>query len=393
MGDWYQCKFLESAENLKPLVQIRSGRMPSSAIARDIAACLQQGRLFFETAETSPLEIRPLQQFYGMVGFAKALTIARRVTALATLPRSHGIEERSNPGARIADLRVAIAPKDRNQRGTFQEVNDATRALNRFCYYAEGNQPRCRYVESAASENLAGVSMSLKDLLSRVPGIERLFASTFGEPANTAVLTSYQGAPDDCQLRIDDPELFTDAASAKTIADRWRARFPFLKGWAIDSAERAWGNSIVNFLNVAPPDLEFAPGSVLEVGAALHANNIRHLAVSRFNYLEQMPPFGGGLSSGGFPRAVAPFNGAYLSEFSIHYLALFLLSTLVRYTPQTWMHAITGSVTTGSPPDDQPLALIEQFLDVNWSFIPGFVTTVLNPHNDHTDAGKLPTVS
>jgi len=67
--DWHKCRFLESSENLKPLVKKRFGREPSTSVAREIAACLQQGRLFYEAAAASPLEIRPLQLFlwYGRV--------------------------------------------------------------------------------------------------------------------------------------------------------------------------------------------------------------------------------------------------------------------------------------------------------------------------------------
>jgi hypothetical protein len=86
--DWHRCKFLESCENLKPLIKRRFGREPNTSIAREIIACLQQGRLFYEAAERSPLEIAPLQLFYGMVGFSKALIIASGLRPLATLIES-----------------------------------------------------------------------------------------------------------------------------------------------------------------------------------------------------------------------------------------------------------------------------------------------------------------
>jgi hypothetical protein len=35
-----------------------------------------------------------------------------------------------------------------------------------------------------------------------------------------------------------------------------------------------------------------------------------------------------------------------------------------------------------APADDQALSIIEQFLDLNTSVIPGMVVTVLNPHED-----------
>src|SRR6266403_1619308 len=100
-ANWYKCKFLESGDNLKPLVKMRFGREPSSSNAREISACLQQGRLFYEAAESSPLEIRPLQQFYGMVGFAKAFVLAQSLQFLSTLKRSHGIRDVSEGNSRI----------------------------------------------------------------------------------------------------------------------------------------------------------------------------------------------------------------------------------------------------------------------------------------------------
>src|ERR1700722_19902735 len=117
--DWHKCKFLESTENLKPLVKKRFGREPSSSIAREIVACLQQGRLFYEAAATSPLEIRPLQQFYGMVGFAKALIVASRCQSLATLRGAHGVKDVSTARCRLTELQIRI-----ENEGTLQEFND-----------------------------------------------------------------------------------------------------------------------------------------------------------------------------------------------------------------------------------------------------------------------------
>ena len=131
--DWHKCRFLESSENLKPLVHARVGRTPSTSIAREIAACLQQGRQFYEAATSSPLEIRPLQLFYGMVGFAKALVVARRLSSLSTLRHAHGLSDISAANCRIAELRVKIG-----EAGTFQEFNDVVADLTRLCYYYIG---------------------------------------------------------------------------------------------------------------------------------------------------------------------------------------------------------------------------------------------------------------
>ena len=74
-NDWYDIKFLESATNLRELIGNSTGRKPSAAIAREIAVCIQQGRLFFEAAAEAPIQIKPLQIYYGVVAFAQAVIV------------------------------------------------------------------------------------------------------------------------------------------------------------------------------------------------------------------------------------------------------------------------------------------------------------------------------
>ena len=116
---WNECRFLESSENLKQLVKHRFGRERSTSVAREISACLQQGRLFYEAAAGSPLEIRPLQMFYGMVGFSKALILACHLRSFSAGRQAHGLKDISRGNSRIADLRVRIT-----NAGTFQDFND-----------------------------------------------------------------------------------------------------------------------------------------------------------------------------------------------------------------------------------------------------------------------------
>ena len=64
-------------------------------------------------------------------------------------------------------------------------------------------------------------------------------------------------------------------------------------------------------------------------------------------------------------------------------MALFLLSTLVRYRPQSWTHAISRSAISEQPADDKALSLVERFLDVNSATIPETTVRVLNLHEDY----------
>ena len=174
--DTNQIRFLESAENIKALVHQRSGRQLSTGRAREVAACLQQGRQFFEASATAPLEIRPLVEFYGLVGFAKALVLGTRLTALSTLAASHGLRRCHAP-------RCATHRAYGSYRGTrtFVEFNDAVAPINRLSYIDENTHPARVPVPTAGSADIAGLQISLKEVLARLAPLSKLYQYTFAE--------------------------------------------------------------------------------------------------------------------------------------------------------------------------------------------------------------------
>jgi hypothetical protein len=377
--DWHKCKFLESAENLKPLVKKRFGREPSSSIAREIAACLLQGRLFYEAAASSPLEIRPLQQFYGMIGFAKAIVVASRLNSLSTLRPAHGLTDISAGNSRIADLQLRI-----ESSGTFQEFNDVVAPLGRLGYIDSGaTRWRAVSLPSTNSAALRGVELSLKEILGRIPRLESLYELTFAEEAQVSIIgleTGYQ-ADADFRIRIDDSQLFADRETLKQIVDRWRGRFPFLNIWRLTSAQHGWGNSIIYFRNVHKLNIaEFSEGYLDYQNGSFQELAVPDDANVRFSLEEGFHSVAGGYT--GATYAVSPILGLSVSEFSVQYLGLFLLSSLMRYRPQIWTHAISRSIVPGEPADDRALSLIERFLDLNQLEIPEMIVTILNPYED-----------
>jgi hypothetical protein len=377
--DWHRCKFLESCDNLKPLIKRRFGREPSTSIARETIACLQQGRLFYEAAERSPLEIAPLQLFYGMVGFSKALIIASGLRPLATLKASHGISDISETTSRISDLRLRIIGE-----GTFQEFNDVAARLNRVCYMDfRVNEGRTVHLLAAESRQVNGITLSLREILARVPDLNALYKMTFGTDALTtgmAIETPPVSSPDCFRIHVENDEVFSDLESLKQIVGRWRERFPMLRSWRLTSAQYSWGTTTLYFENLPIGDLdEFSK----EYGTC-EDGSFQHTPTDdgqRFALNAGLSPAAGYLRGG--TDLISPIQGAYLSEFSLQYLALFLLSSLVRYRPQIWAHAIARSAFGDKPVDDRMLSLIEKFLDVNRNTIPELVVQVLNPGEDH----------
>jgi hypothetical protein len=211
---------------------------------------------------------------------------------------------------------------------------------------------------------------------------------TFGEEPMTDLISLESGYQDerDFRLRIDDPRLFGDRASLKQIVTRWRSRFPFLRIWRLNSAQHGWGNSIIFFRNVHNSNIDEFSEEYLGIDdGTFQERPVPGDQNERFSLEEGFHSVAGGYA-GGAIYAISPIRDFYLSEFSIHYLGLFLLSSLMRYRPQIWTHAISRSIVPGEPADDKALSLIERFLDLNSGVVPEMVVRVLNPHEDHTFA-------
>src|SRR5262249_27147509 len=211
--DWYEIKFLESADNLKAIVQASVGRAPSTGVANEIAVCIQQGRLFFEAASDAPPQIQPLLVFYGVAGFAKAIVLARKVARLCTLVQSHGLTDKSQQNITLDGLELKF-----EKNGTFQHFNDAIGPLGRIRYY-DKFMPKWLSHGFDTASGLEERTINITDILSRIPKLQRVYERTFQKPANTiSFMLNFGHDPSQVELRIDDDkEHFSDKATLKAI--------------------------------------------------------------------------------------------------------------------------------------------------------------------------------
>lgn len=376
--DANQLRFLESTENIKTLIHLRTGRELSTTRAREITSCLQQGRQFFEAAPKSPLETRPLIQFYGMMGFARALIIARQGVSLATLAKGHGLRDVSSAESRISELKARI-----ETRGTFAEFNNEVAAANRVCYFDHQTHPRSFVTSCANSESLAGLEISLEDVLGRIPKLSSLFRHTYGKRSGSESLDQLYafGEASDYQIRIVDLDLFDSRDSLRKIVGRWRERFPYLKRWRVDEASRSWGKSVITLANIQFGDVDDLSETMLREGEGGRFAAIPAAPENRLEPKDILEGVGGGYG-GGSMFCMEQFSGRYISEFSLIYIGLFILSSLVRYRPDIWAHAVSRSSLQDRPVDDQLLALIESFLEQSLNDVTQLVIKLLNPHED-----------
>ncbi len=360
MGARPPITFFESSENLRAAVRSRTGRSLSSGAARDATICLQQGRLFFEAAGESGLEIRPLQLFYGSLAFAKAVTLVTKNSRLATLPRSHGLRDTTAPAARLADLSLQIRGV-----GTFQDFNDAVAPENRVRTHDASTRPVSISLPAANSNLLEGATLTLKDILGRLPLVRDLFVHTFKESALSEHVALTEDLENFWYMQACHSEPVGTLEEACAAVDSWRNRFPVLQNWRVAQISNAWGKAVIDFRNEESPRTPIA--EQLRMTSA--GEFVSSLAPGK-TYPPQDLLAGGSLSDNGL---CSPVNGVYISQPALVYLGIFLLASLVRYRPEIWIHTMTRGTSSERPADDHAISLLEDFL----SAVPGQMQGVL----------------
>jgi hypothetical protein len=365
-------KFLESTANLKSIISRSSGRTPSTEIARDISACLQQGRMFFEIAASAPPQIQPLQIFYGMVGFAKAVILARTVLPIATIQQSHGLSDVSSQNAKVEELSLRF-----QGNGVFAQFNDVMAQLGRINYFDKFSAPLSVLKPFDELSALNPDKCSLKDILARIPGLQKLYSKTFFEDAACCGFSLFHHA-EEVELRIDLPQRFSCRDELRTIVEALRQRYQFLNDWCLCAGTHAWGQTMLLFYNIEKPEAgEFSEQALLEGPNGFSAVNRNRNSIAFYKIL---PPLAGGLTND-HPTAIQSLNGANLSEASLFFCGAFLLSSLVRYRPQAWQHALSHSVQENQAADDRALSLIESFSAMSLGRFPIFVQQAMDYSN------------
>lgn len=376
-----QLRFLESAENVKALVHLRTGRGLSTTRAKEICACIRQGRQYLEASVNSPLDIRPLIQFYGVLNFARAIVLGDRLCSISALARGHGLRDVSASDAPIAGLTARVEAS-----GTFVEFNNTVSALNRLCYLDANSHPAMVIVPTTMSAPMLDMQITLKDVLARVPTLSGLYRNTFAEPAETEQLDHlhYDHHGNYWTTRVFGSDRAFTREGLREMLGSWRSRFPYLERWRVIEAVPAYGKAYITLANLERGEtddlseqelLEYEPGHYRAQRVEEHGSE-----ASRIPLDQLFLGVGGGYSNGAY--AIAPYGGCYLSEFSLAYVGLYLLSSLVRYRPDAWVHAVSRSSLQDRPVDDQALALIHAFLETTHESIPRLAIKALNPHED-----------
>jgi len=376
----YSLKFLESTENLRKILSTNSGRSVSHRLCSNIVACLEQGRSFFEIAEQSPLEIRPLIVFYGMMGFAKAITMARTLKNIETLPQKHGLQDVSPREATLDSLILKVT-----DNGTFAVMNDSVMNLEKFIVHV-GSEVSYIKRSTAQTQAFHDSTFTMKDILSRIYSIREHYSETFNENAKVVgcshFSTNYDDSHQSLSFDVFTEGVFKSKEDLSRIVSDLRSRFTSLNNWSFKSASCAGGFTSIEFTNMkyagkdSVDSSDVAVEPLIEYPYGYEAQNCGTPVVVD-DILSKTQPIAGGITSNMDTHIIEAFDGNFLSELALFYMGMFLLSSLVRYRPDIWSNVLSRRAVSNKPVDDKALSLIEHFIEISLSSFPQHVVTII----------------
>lgn len=276
----------------------------SAGKGREIVSHLAQAREYFESAATAGPLVRPLLQYYGVLGLARALILFRVPAARESnlVPR-HGLKA-TLQGNELAELQLTI------QRGTFDELLEATGNTQAFSadYMPMSNAfastfTRYRSLEQRLVRPALDGTFTLATFVARIPQLKDVYEEALHRPASCHAVS----------VTIWTPETYTllhvrDGRFAVPILEEFKTRLRLPTG--------AGPGKITSVAGLGGLDITI-PHTSLEV------------------MLASLPPLVGTGFSDTF--VIEPYpDGWSINPLAFLFVGSFLLSTLVRYHATRW---------------------------------------------------------
>ena len=285
---WQELTAYESRDVVESVYQRKHGRQPNAARIQDITANFVQAREYFHNAANSAITVRPLLQYYGVLGLARGVILMQSSNKGAeALKPSHGLEPKgwastlSNGIKDFGKITVAI------RSGTFSELLNATQNTSYLKHNTSGVNWKMAFVPPTN-----GDEFTFFDIVSRIVDAVAEFRSWANE------------TPPIAQLGAISPN-----AESKTITMK-------LTNTNQESVDQLFkGDKFKKTINGKNADIEMP--------------NRTHVAFSQ--------KYRGTLGIGEVFVVTPTFGSAHLNTLGQYFAASYFLGMMVRYFPATWI--------------------------------------------------------
>ena len=266
---------------------------------------------------------------------------------------------------------------------------------------------------TAKAFDLVAKQITLREILARIPDIREIYRQTFNEPSKALNCSHFNTDRENSNLitfQVHDVPQFRDLIDLEQAVSNLREKHDFLKKWTVFYATKGQGQSIT-FCNIDPQKVvEFSAESFSEnsysftrifprfFDTEIGENRLEipdDLIGFKFDTLaDYCEPVRGNLT----PEIedaylIQQWENHFISEMSLYYLGMFLLSSLVRYRPHLWANAIARRSFPERPADDRILVLLSRFVEESLEVVPRATVLAINSpfekliNNTEADAG------
>lgn len=330
---WNHIKFFSNEHNCRKLLkgEIKGGRSliysdspKLEKKVKQITMCLKQATEYFAAADEVSINTSPLLLFYGMLSLAKALIVSNKEEIFLEDVCYHGLETRP----RTEELRI---------------YHDNPTSWSMEEEYAVTNNGVFKYLSEVVGKGIFedGSVIRFKDILSICPEISEIYEKYYNEPAKVLYLYSFH-------IISDLPRKFKIAFLTKYKAEVYK-RFP-------------------KFMEDFDVSQELLDGQAIEF--------ISHEFSVEPDYFSLFNPLVGGqyVVSGLNYKCNDESKNKVISQVSLDYLAMFILSICVRYKQDFWGLIINGEKSG-------ILGLVELYISVVKRRYPNFILNLLVGEN------------
>jgi hypothetical protein len=296
---WNRLTLFLSRDVLDRRYQARHGGRLSADKAKEIISNLDQARQYFSSAASAGVLAGPLEQYYGVLSFSRAIVLYLDPRAReATLRQGHGLHATLPGGSRVENIEMKV------RGGTFDELLAATgnRELILVEEPAPGKATSQQWFVRSYPRPQIDTTFSLVDLLARIPALRQHFEEAFGTMAHCYAGNVHQ---------------FMRDLNVTIFRDRFDLPIPKELGVSL-------GIAATGATETAPSrDLQFRIQIPIGDSIATYLPNV------------VTSPMGG-------QSIVEPFPGGWsLCELASYFAAAHVLSMIVRYHPSRWTHLVS----------------------------------------------------
>jgi hypothetical protein len=320
---WERLSLYESQDLLSRLYRERHGGRLSSQKAKEITACLVQGRQFFAAADTAEDLTAPLILYYGVLALSRGIILfLDRRKRLTSLDPTHGAEARGWSNLLLSETggpqnipNVEIALRD---AGTFAQLAESTRSTER-CRVFAWRYPSEYRMSTSAKRTLQPVTITFRQALERIPDLHVLFERTFGEESQCQPVFALMQSVD-TQTDVE----FIETVFGLPTVDRVRellqvpAECPVILDHPSPAALRYMSHQ-ETYRDGSQVQRVLLGHSTLD-GVMQHLGTLKNDRSGNMYLVARLP------------------NGNVVSTLSLLFLVSFATGNLVRYYPSIWQH-------------------------------------------------------